>query len=45
MISYYAVPKKGVFWIIDGRMLAFSFDGTYSEGIAKSGDTYNHKKL
>lgn len=45
MISYYAVPKKGAFWIIDGRMLAFSFDGTYSEGIAKSGDTYNHKKL
>lgn len=38
-------PKKGVFWIIDGELLAFPFDGTYPEGISKSGDTYNHKKL
>lgn len=45
MISYYVVPKKGVFWVIGGELLAFPFDGTYSEGIAKSGDTYNHKKL
>ncbi len=37
--------KKGVFWIIDGKLLAFPFDGTIQEGIAKSGYTYNHKLL
>ena len=37
--------KKGVFWLIGGELLAFPFDGTYPEGIAKSGDTYNHQKL
>ena len=36
---------KGVFWLIDGDLLAFPFDGTYPEGTAKSGDTYNHQKL
>ena len=42
---YYTVPNKGVFWVIDGELLAFPFDGAYPEGIAKSGDTYNHKNL
>ncbi len=37
--------KKGIFWIIDGKLLAFPFDGEIHEGIAKSGDTYNHKLL
>ena len=41
----HTVPKKGVFWVIGGELLAFPFDGTYSEGTSKSGDTYNHKKL
>ncbi|MGN1412442.1 MAG: hypothetical protein ACI4WH_08065 [Oscillospiraceae bacterium] len=36
---------KGVFWLIDEELLAFPFDSSYPEGIAKSGDTYNHKKL
>lgn len=36
---------KGVFWLIDGELYSFSFDGSITEGIAKSGDTYNHKKL
>ncbi len=36
---------KGVFWIIDGKLYSFPFDGTQTDGIAKSGDTYNHKKL
>ena len=36
---------KGVFWLIDDELLAFPFDGRYPEGIAKSGDTYNHKLL
>lgn len=38
--------SQGVFWIIDGQLLAFPFGSadTY-DGIAKSGATYNHKKL
>ena len=36
---------KGVFWLIDDELLAFPFDGSYPEGTAKSGDTYNHKLL
>ena len=37
--------KRGVFWLIDDRLYAYPFDGSYPEGIAKSGNTYNHKKL
>lgn len=38
-------PARGVFWIIDGDLYAFPFyDGVVS-GIAKSGNTYNHRKL
>jgi len=37
--------KRGVFWLIDGRLLCFPFDGSITEGIAKAGNTYNHKKL
>lgn len=40
--------SKGIFWEIDGDILAFPFYGdspTYYNGIAKSGDTYNHKRL
>ena len=36
---------RGVFWIVDDKLLAFPFDGKYQEGISKSGKTYNHKKL
>jgi len=38
--------SNGVFWVIDGELLAFPFGtvDTYC-GIAKSGLTYNHKKL
>ncbi len=36
---------RGVFWIINDKMLAFPFDEKYIEGISKSGKTYNHKKL
>ena len=40
--------SKGVFWVLDDRyeLLAFPFGSvdTY-DGIAKSGDTYNHKRL
>ena len=37
--------NRGVFWVIDDKLYAFPFM-EYSEfGIAKSGATYNHKKL
>jgi len=36
---------RGVFWVIDGDLLAFPFTDDYLGGVAKSGDTYNHKKL
>lgn len=36
--------SRGVFWIVEDELLAFPFteDGV---GVAKSGVTYNHKKL
>lgn len=38
--------KAGVFWVIDGELLAIPFDkNKYIESIAKSGETYNHEKL
>ena len=37
--------KRGVFWIVDGKLLAFPFDETAIDGVAKSGATYNHKLL
>ncbi len=38
--------RKGVFWVIDNKLFAFPFSyDFYSIGIAKSGTTYNHKKL
>lgn len=37
--------KRGVFWLIEGKLLAFPFDGSHTEGIAKFGNTYNHQKL
>ena len=37
---------RGVFWVIDGALLAHPFiEGVYAEGTARSGVTYNHKKL
>lgn len=37
--------SRGVFWVIDDKLLAFPFMEDSLEGIAKSGNTYNHKKL
>lgn len=37
--------SRGVFWVIDDELLAFPFYDTDSIGVAKSGNTYNHKKL
>ena len=37
--------KRGVFWVIEGKLLAFPFDESATVGVAKSGNTYNHKLL
>lgn len=38
-------PTRGVFWIIDGRCVAYPFYENATQGVAKSGKTYNHKAL
>ncbi len=39
-------PSKGIFWEIDGLLLAFPFvENIFDFGLAKSGNTYVHKKL
>jgi len=38
--------SKGIFWVIDGELLSFPFySNEHTGGVAKSGDTYNHKRL
>ena len=37
--------KRGVFWLIDGKLLCFPFNENAQYGVAKSGNTYNHKLL
>ncbi len=39
------MAQRGVFWVIDGELAAYPFDETATEGVAKSGNTYNHKRL
>ena len=43
------MPRKGVFWIVerngDEILLAFPFQDGDTTGVAKSGDTYNHRLL
>lgn len=36
---------RGVFWIVDGKLLAYPFYENATLGVAKSGVTYNHKAL
>lgn len=38
-------PSRGVFWVIDGELFAYPFMDDFSEGVAKTGNTYNHKLL
>lgn len=42
-------PYKGVFWVIEQgnakKLLAFPFYGDETYGVAKSGDTFNHRLL
>ena len=37
--------RFGVFWVVDGELLAIPFDENIEVGIAKSGRNYNHKLL
>lgn len=38
--------SEGIFWIVDDKLLAFPFGSVdSSNGVAKSGNTYNHKRL
>lgn len=34
---------RGVFWLIDDRLLAVPYSDKFQYGVAKSGNTYNHK--
>lgn len=40
-------PLRGVFWVIDGELLFYPFrpDAHDGPGVAKSGNTFNHKAL
>lgn len=38
-------PARGVFWVIDDGLFAYPFVDDFNEGVAKSGNTYNHKLL
>ena len=40
-----AEAKRGIFWLIDGKLLCFPFDKSDEYGVAKSGNMYNHKLL
>ena len=48
MYKYVKASKelnRGIFWDVNGELLAFPFVEDNLTGIAKSGNTYNHKKL
>lgn len=36
---------RGVFWVVDGKLFAFPFREGAQLGVAKSGNTYNHRLL
>lgn len=36
---------RGVFWVVDNELISFPFVENDTMGVAKSGATYNHKKL
>ena len=39
-------PSNGVFWLIDDVLIAYPYGSIDTEvGVAKSGNTYNHKRL
>ena len=36
---------RGVFWIVEGELKAYVFEEGAEYGVAKSGNTFNHKLL
>ena len=36
---------RGVFWVVGGELLAFPFRSGVPYGVAKAGNTYNHRLL
>lgn len=36
---------RGVFWIVDDKLLAFPYSRAATIGLSKSGENYNHKEL
>lgn len=45
VIGKHNKPSRGVFWLIDGQLLAVPYRDEFQYGVAKSGNTYNHKLL
>ena len=37
--------SRGIFWVIDDELLACQYTEDSLYGVAKSGNTYNHKKM
>ena len=37
--------KRGVFWIVDGELLAIPYDEDAAEGLSKNRTNYNHRLL
>ena len=37
--------KRGVFWIVDGELLAIPYDEDAAEGLSKNRANYNHRLL
>lgn len=46
MITSAKETSRGIFWIIDDELISFPYSSDEMlEGVAKSGNTYNHEKL
>ena len=39
------MQKRGVFWIVDGELLAVPYDEDAAEGLSKNRTNYNHRLL
>ena len=37
--------KRGVFWIVDGELLAVAYDSDAAEGLSRNRTNYNHRLL
>ena len=43
--NYMGNQRRGVFWVVDGELLAVPYDDDATVGVAKSGDNYNHRLI